>query len=955
MKIQLKVIAVLALVSVLVLFRQPLTTEAANEYANQSCGLDHGRDIVFVIQDTPEMQRQDPSQDRLTVPSAFVDTAGALDRFGVIGFNEGLTKSLPLTSNTFKVKEELQKLSSVSTDNGIDVSAGLEKAIKDLSKTPTVNDKIIVLLTVGTSINNVKILDLAQEAYEKDIQIHTIGFGDTASSILDIATLTKIADMTGGNYNPSVNAAYLQTVLENLQQQIADFPGREVRSDWTLTSDVTESRGLLVHENVKINLNGYNLTVNEDLVLLKCAEVRVVNGKVLKAKNVEQKSGSSIRLSNSQLYVVETLKQDGLLVVNGDYKGVADPEVLVKTYNQRIHGYLNLTGQTATVSSNFVQEGRVDLAGGLLHAKSNLQQKGHFNVQEGTLQVDGNLTINGGPLLDDEFEENKSLNVGGGRVQVGSDSSMQETRKTGNVTQLTGQLFVNHGTVEIYGDYDIKDGWLTMIKGSMDTATPQYGEGDGDFVFVHGNFSTESKRNHATRRYMHLGKPMNDQGHLTDGVLKIKGTFTQKGNGEGHPIFTDRLEKFEKDYSRYNFHAEGRHKVAMVNQQKISAQGTGFTFNLLELHGKLQEYPMSGPVNWNKLNEIVKSSNSLLASLAINDEAVNGFKSDTMKYFNHQVSANSSGGAQTLKVDARPQDRNAIVTILNQTVGSDGIGEVKVLVTAVDGSHSVYIVEVKVGSGSSGKVTSIKLDRKEILFNENGVGGYNPAKVTIGYTIYPTNATNQQVNWTSTNPAVAKVSPNGIVEPVGRGKASIVATTADGGFIDSATVSVLNPNDLLQGIKTLEDFVSDNDRYEKIMGGLYDLEKIGIVVPGKYIERVTFTTSGIFTGGTIEVNSGVSRVEVRINGKVLGANNVGGNKFVFNRASMKITDYVEVIVFDGISNELERIATTYPVPFQSNSGVMPQFYSIHELLTNSSLFEQILGEFTPQQLRFIAN
>ncbi|ARK25404.1 hypothetical protein SporoP37_12550 [Sporosarcina sp. P37] len=955
MKIHRKIIALLALLLVSLLVRQPEGTEAAANQSNNSCGIERGRDVVFVIQDTPGMQAQDPSQSRINEAIFAVDQADTLDRFGIVGFNEAVTHSFSLSSNKYQAKAALKKLLTSSEENANDASTGLEKAIRDLSATQSVNDKVIVLMTAGTSINNEKIFSLANEAYEKDIQIHTISFGSTPSSIIDETTLRKISRITDGNFHTAVNAAYLREVLSNLRQEIADFPGRELYSDWTLTSDVTEPRGLLVHENVKVDLNGYNLTVTDDLVLLKCTEIRAVNGAVIKAKKLDQKTGSSIRLNNSQLNVTENVTQDGSIVVNGNYKNSAAPELVLASYTQRIHGYLNLNGQEAIISSPILQEGRIDLNGGTFHAKNNLEQKGRFNVQEGKLQVDGNLTINGGPLLDDAYMENKSLDAGGGLVQVGSKESMEMTNNKGHVRQAGGQLFVNHGTVKIYGDYTISDGWLTMIKGSMDTSTPQYGEGDGDFVHVFGDFSTASKRNHATRTYIHLGKPMNDQGHLTDGVLKIEGTFTQSGDGEGHPIYSDRMLQYEKDYSRYNFHAEGRHKVALMNKGKIRAQAKGFTFNLLELHGNLSDYPTDPYVRWNKLNEVVKSANSNLASLSINDKAVPGFTPAVRNYFRFEVPADDypAGGAQTLKVDARPQDRNAIVDILDRTLSSDGTGEVKVQVTAVDGTKSVYTVEVKIGPGSGGKVTSIKLDRNEIVFTENDRGTYNPEKIVIGYTVYPTNATNQQVSWTSTNPAVATVTPGGIVTPHMKGETSIVATTADGGLIDTAAVKVLGQNDLLQGIKTLEDFVSDNDRFDKIMGGLYDVDKIGIVVPGNYIKKLTFTNPGMLSGGTIETDSGTARVEVRINGITLGANKAGNN-FIFNRASMKVTDYVEVIAYDAVSNELERIGTTYPVNFTSTSGVSPGYYSIKTLLENQVLFNQILEEYSPKQLRFSA-
>lgn len=946
----------LSLLLILLLIVQPEGTDAAEEYMDKSCGLERGRDIVYVVQDTPNMQFQDQNQMRISELQYAVDQSGSLDRFGLVGFSDKLTHTFPLSANKYQTKSAIKKLADTDKENANDASVGLQRAISDLSASQSVNEKIIVLLTMGTSINNEKIQELAQEAYQQDIQIHTISFGGTKTSPSDEYTLKKISGITGGNFNNAVNEKYLREVLANLKQEIVNFPGRELRSDWTLTSDVIEPRGLLVHENVKINLNGYNLTVTDDLVLLGCSEVRAVNGKVIKAKNLDQRSGSSIRLNNSQLTISGHAKQDGSIVVNGDFKGASEPELLVGQYTQRAHGYLNLAGKRA-VSLTTIQEGMVEMNGGHFQVKGNLEQKGRLNIQEGTLQVDGNLTINGGPLTDEAYAKNKSLDVGGGLLQVGSVEPDKKIDASGNIRQLKGQLFVNRGTVKIFGDYTIVDGWLTMIKGSMDTDTPQYGEGDGDYVHVHGDFSTASKRNHGTRNYISLGKPMHDQGHLTDGVLKIEGTFTQVGNGEGHPIYSDRMENYEKDYSRYNFHSEGRHKVAMMNKKSIRVQGTGFTFNLLELHGKLNEFPMEGNVKWNKLNEVERSNNILLSSLTINDKSIAGFSPNIFSYgavTPIEVPPNDLpvNGVQTVKVDARAQDRNATVLILEQTIASNGTGEVKVQVTAADGiTKSVYKVKVKVGAGSNGKVTAIEFDRHEVTFTYDG--SFKPSQVRIDYTVYPTNAVNQQVNWLSTSPDVAEVTPNGTVLPKSVGEATIIATTADGNLKDYATVKVLGQNDLLQGIKTLDDFTKDNVRYNKIMGGLYDLADIGVIVPGGYINELTFKTTGILTGGVIKTGVGVERVEVRVNGEVYNANPLGTD-YQFSRANMKTSDYVEIIAYDNISNELERISTSYPVDFESGSTIAPGYYSIETLLQNNNLFNQILDEYSPKQLRFTA-
>lgn len=964
MKVQKKITFFIAALFVMTLFLKPLAS-SANEVdmrGGQSCGIDRGKDVIFVINDSNAMMAIDISADStkkdgyVSESIKYTNSFGTNDRVGVIGFNEKADNYQSLTTNRYESTAALNKFLTAgpNTAGGNDLSTGIEKALEEFSKNGTMNDKTIIVMTTGDSIDNQKSINLARQAYEEHVTIHVFGFGSTAT--IDQTNLTRIAQTTGGSYYFAPSATDLEKDLGKLNNSINNFVGREVHSNWTLTNDVVEPSGLLIHENVKVNLNGYKLDVEGDLVLLTCAELRAVNG-VITAGNVDQRSGSVITLNDSQLKVNDTFKQNGLLRVNGDYGGVGVPEVLLKDYSQQIRGALDLSGRTMTVTRNLTQEGRVHVGGGTINVTGDATQEGFFNLQKGKLFVEGNLIINGGPLIDDAFTENRSLNIDGGLVQVGSAESMKVTREKGNIRQTSGQLFVNHGSVRVFGDYSIADGWLTMIKGSMDTTSSNYGEGDGDYVHVYGDFSMSSKRNHLKRDYVYLGKPMHDQGHLTDGVLRVDGNFAQYGNVQSHHENSDKSQNYMQDYSALNFNAANRHKVLLTGNGTINVQSNQFTFNFLELNGSRGNYTQNGPVKWNHLIERTVSSNSKLASLSINDINVASFNPDVTNYYSHSVPAGSAtSGVQTLKVDGRAADRNAKVEVLNNVVQSDGTAEVKVLVTAPDGkTQTVYTVYVTVGAGTDGRVTSIEFDQQALSFLKNTDASFSPTKVSIGYKVLPTNATNQQVNWSSTNTAVVTVF-EGIVTPVGVGEATIVATTVDGKFQASATVTVYHPSDLLQGVKTLADFVSDNNRYDKMMS-MYDLENIGVVVPGKYIKQLTFTSnsSGHLLGGKIETDSTVERVAVSVNGYILPVSTSSSNDmYTFSRANLAVSDVIEVIVYNGAGDELERIKTNYPVGFVPSLAIPPGYHSIQKLLDNPYLFDSILDNYSMEQLQFTA-
>ncbi|MBP5302130.1 MAG: Ig-like domain-containing protein, partial [Bacteroidales bacterium] len=67
---------------------------------------------------------------------------------------------------------------------------------------------------------------------------------------------------------------------------------------------------------------------------------------------------------------------------------------------------------------------------------------------------------------------------------------------------------------------------------------------------------------------------------------------------------------------------------------------------------------------------------------------------------------------------------------------------------------------------------------------------YIPDPLKLQVRIYPENATDQNVTWTSGNTAIATVSADGTVTPVSAGEVNIMVTTRDGGKTDLVTLVV---------------------------------------------------------------------------------------------------------------------------------------------------------------------
>ena len=116
---------------------------------------------------------------------------------------------------------------------------------------------------------------------------------------------------------------------------------------------------------------------------------------------------------------------------------------------------------------------------------------------------------------------------------------------------------------------------------------------------------------------------------------------------------------------------------------------------------------------------------------------------------------------------------NPQVASVNASSGyiyAQSAGTVRIYATATDGSGCRDFVTVTVKD--SIPVESVTLNRTSLTLEKGKTA-------TLGVTICPTNATNRNVNWTSSNNGVATVN-NGIITAVSNGSARITATAADG-------------------------------------------------------------------------------------------------------------------------------------------------------------------------------
>jgi uncharacterized protein YjdB len=131
------------------------------------------------------------------------------------------------------------------------------------------------------------------------------------------------------------------------------------------------------------------------------------------------------------------------------------------------------------------------------------------------------------------------------------------------------------------------------------------------------------------------------------------------------------------------------------------------------------------------------------------------------------------------------------VAFVDQYGSVNGVseGSAIITVTTVDGGKTATCTFTVTSDTFSVPVTSVSL-------SETSISLYIGASNWLFAIVMPEDATNKNVTWSSSNPAVATVS-NGTVIGVSVGSATITVTTADGGYsascsvyVNSSTVSV---------------------------------------------------------------------------------------------------------------------------------------------------------------------
>ncbi len=238
--------------------------------------------------------------------------------------------------------------------------------------------------------------------------------------------------------------------------------------------------------------------------------------------------------------------------------------------------------------------------------------------------------------------------------------------------------------------------------------------------------------------------------------------------------------------------------------------------------------------------------------LGVNDANNSGIQNKSIydnTYTRHTVSFNS-GSSTSVKIYVwQPPSNNAYAY-------ADDIQIVKDVPTAVNG----VTISAQNGMLTAGNTTQLSA------------------------TVLPNNASNQNVSWTSDNSSVATVF-NGVVTGVSVGTANITVTTADGGFTDSATITVSPSSIAAFKNGDFEDGLNDWSTWQDVVvttsGALEgsSLRNTGVSSCNQTV-AVTANTNYIYSGYAKVDNPTSARVVMGVN----DANSIGiENKDITNQ------------------------------------------------------------------------
>jgi len=412
-------------------------------------------------------------------------------------------------------------------------------------------------------------------------KLQTVNFASTGSrfNVLEIQNYSE----EGVKFATSVSIVELIDNGCNVSFANGERSGWTLEADETIEGDVNLARGTL-------DLNGHKLTITGNLV--HSGGTVLVNGGELEVQGdyrVQALNGTNYTNSTGVLNMTneaDTVRVMGQFVM----QSTASHSGKLTAGTLEIGGNLTQAGANAynfctsgnhTVVLNGTEKQTVSIS-------SNSRDYSRFNNLKITNTSDSGVNFATRTYVVGNLYNTQSVITNGINIYVptsmvfadnewSGDIQIVENRVLSNDLTIGGTVYLTSGTLTLNGHKLLigKDFNIQQTNGSCG-----YGyiimKNAEDYVCVSGNFILHTYYANNT---------------LTDGVLEVKGSFTQNYYKYGHA---------------HNFNPSGNHKTILsgTGNQKVNFASTTSQFNILEITKPLETgYVFSRTPLWNELVE----------------------------------------------------------------------------------------------------------------------------------------------------------------------------------------------------------------------------------------------------------------------------------------------------------------------------------------------------------------
>ena len=396
-----------------------------------------------------------------------------------------------------------------------------------------------------------------------------------------------------------------------------------------------------------------------------------------------------------------------------------------------------------------------------------------------------------------EVDAPDNLYVGNQNVRRGNDTTYWNTNNSGELTQVSDATDdSNDWTVK----YDPNSATLTLNEAKISGSYNEYNNPFTAGIYAKGS-SNQSVAltieligtNTITGNYgIYVNAEISADSNGTDasltitgennGSLKVSGSFhgiyVKSGTGDASLNINDAsvVAKTTQTYSGYaGVYVQSSANATSSPQLSLAVNGGSLTTSASEGNDGIQFYVGSS------------EATGATTSLTVTDNAIvrakNGIKAERVD----KPTPSGAGivfdgdegtvyGSVTLQEDITINKGESLTIPEGASLTIDSGATL-----TVDGGELTG--ENIPTEGVVYKVTGVTLSETTLTLE---VGG----EETLTATVAPTNATNKNMTWSSSNSAVATVDQNGNVEAVGAGTATITVKTQDGEKTASCTVTV---------------------------------------------------------------------------------------------------------------------------------------------------------------------